>query len=463
MLLTLRCSAAADQADLDKVAAHFDELKEAEDEAMDASDGASECSDFLDPDLGWIVEEEPAEKGTQEWAASVIQASIRGRSMRRYRALSQTHRGGKEGLEGFAKCTAKDAEEARSWDSYHRLHNFLLDNGCASEEVERCTDIHELRLFLREADAGTLRQQVLHEIVRSEAEYLRALYRLQHCFILPIDQHFQTQLLEAAEVMAPTEWEEFKRLVSKLTDLHSNAKTMFEKCVMDNFGNGKDGDISVVFANLACGALQDLYPKFLNRQNAVTKAMRRIAKASPAFRALLNECQSTSVTIHLHEHSLIEAYDIFDTDGDNLIGEEEFFQLGLTLKPEGEWSRVQSFKVFSELDEDGSGTRFTPISLHSPPLSPPCSALFTLCLPHFASLSPVRLCGSGGVYVLLRGEDRVRSRRLHTRWTRHPTLAADRCLLPHAPSVGQGHRELASPRGSSPCRSRCHDRAGEAP
>ena len=76
MLLTLRCSAAADQADLDNVAAHFDELKEAEDEAMDASDGASECSDFLDPDLGWIVEEEPAEKGTQEWAASVIHPFI---------------------------------------------------------------------------------------------------------------------------------------------------------------------------------------------------------------------------------------------------------------------------------------------------------------------------------------------------------------------------------------------------
>ena len=187
------------------MAKEFEKLKEKEDDAAAADDTTSESSEetvmTIDEDVDL------------EWAGRILQANARGRAMqKKYRSSPGST--SSTVTKGFAACTPAEAKAAREY-SYDALQKFLLERGCDADEVERCTDVHTLRLFLQDPGSATLRQQVLEEILRSEAEYLGGLNRLKHCFILPIDRHFSLQLLQAGEVMAPKEWEEFKTLVSK--------------------------------------------------------------------------------------------------------------------------------------------------------------------------------------------------------------------------------------------------------
>lgn len=107
---------------------------------------------------------------------------------------------------------------------------------------------------------------MLREIVQSEETYYEGLLCLWHCFILPIQAYYETQRLTP-----PTEWSDFKSVTTQMVHVHGQTMMLLADQVYTHNAVGKAGDISWTFVNLCMSTLQELYPRYLNRQTAVGK------------------------------------------------------------------------------------------------------------------------------------------------------------------------------------------------
>ena len=108
---------------------------------------------------------------------------------------------------------------------------------------------------------------------------------LEHCFLLPMDQYYQMNLVTGGGengILPPPEWNSFRAVVKRIVEAHFKIQGLLHSAIEDNDGEGLEGDISLALSEVVV-TLQQLYPSYLNRQTAVLQAVRKACDEQARF------------------------------------------------------------------------------------------------------------------------------------------------------------------------------------
>jgi len=140
--------------------------------------------------------------------------------------------------------------------------------------------IKRLVKMLVESNPATLkamrtRNEVLHEIARTEESYYRGLLILEHCFIQPIQDYYESEMVHAGQLPI-AEWRDFVTVAQSIVDIHEKCSELIGQQVKahDLVQGGDDADLSATFCALfKTDCIPHLYPIFFNRQTSIDHAL----------------------------------------------------------------------------------------------------------------------------------------------------------------------------------------------